>query len=497
MLARYLLCLAKNEVKLPIRTGLMQYYEPLVQSLPVIETGIREFVFAGSEQSAANIVLKNGRQWDYGNLGPFDELSLTGRLVNAPVRVLLGGSDLPYSEYQTIFTGLAGAPVRDDAGADMRVPVRSMLALLDKKIPSVTYTTTDYPSLEPNADGRVIPLLIGVCLNVKPTQVNTTNWTFRLGQSFKKLLRIRSGGVQVWQDGDSVGDPGDIVESITEASGEFKMQLWSGDTLTCDVEGEAAIGGALIETYGTVVRLLCMTAGIDPETALDGDAIDAMDTAAPEALGLVIDQPTKINDIMNLMDASVCATHGVTPAGLITARAWDADYDTVGAVSFDETDLRDLVVSVDDSRLYRTVRLGYAKNHTRQGETAHDALTDPSAVQEDWSHEYRWVDLGDDDVLLYYDNDEELVVDTCLIAAADADDVAGRYADLTGQPWLIVEFRSRLAPLELAIGDTIVIDHERLGDVSGQYYKVINLSMNQNNSSVTVRAYRLLSREAL
>jgi len=493
---------AKNEVWLWAISTVFMYYEPLLKSIPGIGRSARDIMFAAEEISGGSITLKNGAGKDYGDFGPFDNIFHDYIWNNKTIKIKAGGSLLPYAEYVTVFVGRLSKPGMSDT--EVKFTLQSMLSILDKKIPVETYTAVSgstvphasyYEHLEPNAEGRPIPLLMGICLNVRPTQINTQDWTFRLGRRFKKILRIRAGGVQIYEDGDHIGDPGDIVADITPEYGRFTMHLWaSAHQLTADVEGETAEDEiTVLSTYGKQARFLMENtyAGDIDSSLIDTAAFDAMDTSCPQAMGFVVGEVKKINDYLNVMDESVCAQHGVDESGKITARVWAADLDTVNAIEFDATDIHDLTFDLEDSKLYQKVKLGYAKNNCVQADTHSDSLTAPAAVQEDWSHDYLYVEDEDANTKILYDNEEVLPVNTVLSSRSDALVTLARYMALVTRPWIVAPFSVHLRAFDLKTGDTVHLTHYRLPTGDSGYFKVIGVTANRDLNKAEIKAFRI------
>ena len=500
------LCFAKNEVKLWFTDDVYQYYEPLLKSIPGIGRTAPDTIFAAEEVSGGSIVFKNGAGKDYGDKGAFDDIFHDYIWTNKTIRIKAGGSNLDYDEYVTVFVGRLSKPQMNDT--DVTFTISSMLSLLDKKVPVETFTAdaastvpfhSYYEHLEPSAEGKPIPLLLGVCLNVKPTQIDTTNWTFKVGRRFKTLLSIRAGGVEVYKDGDDTGGVSDQVESITPEYGQFKMNLWaSSNQLTVDVEGETADDEITVLTkYGQQARFLMENAyaGDIDASNIDTAAFDTMNTSCPQEMSIVVSSVRKITDILSDMDASVCAQHGVDEDGKITARAWDATLDTGDAVFFDETDIHDLNFSIEDSRLYQKIKLGYAKNNCVQPETLYKADTDPppADVQQDWSFDFLYAEDEDAGTKNLYDNEEVLPLNTLLSTKDDAVATLAAYKPLLIRPWVVVTFNVHLQGFTLKIGDTVHLTHYRLPTGDSGYFKVIGVVANRNSSKAEIKAFKVKS----
>lgn len=487
MLVYFWLYFGTQGMNLEILSDVWRHFEALVADVPSLTDKMDDFIFSSASRSISTLALDNSQSTDYGNLGAFDSIFYDYIWEGKTVRILLGGESLPYSEYQA-WSGVVVEGSLDDTKCSFTL--KDSLTLLEKKIPTDTYTTADYTYLENSAEGKVIPIAIGRCLNVRATLVNTTDWTFRIARKYKTILKIRNNGVVIYTDGDVVGG-GHIVNSLIPETGSFQLNYWAGGTITVDIDGETdgnGWEGNDINTYGKMFTFLATDSELGgiSSSLLNTTAITAMDTDRPEEMGLYLETTQKLNDILNTLDESVMAYHTKDRDGKIAAYAWDDTMDTVNAVEFTDNEITACKLTRETKKLYRKVKIGYAKNNYIQQKT------DEDTTAENWADPYKYVEDSDDTVKYKHNCDEELPVDTLLRDKTDAETVADRYLDIVSKVWLTVELKARLKPFQVSIGDTIQLDSDRF-PLDSQYFKVTGIEKSTDDNRMTVKAFQLLS----
>ena len=143
--------------------------------------------------------------------GIWDNLLELYQWVGAQARILIGGDDLPYSEFECIWTGKITRP---EWGEDaITIGIEDVGGALDGLPSQTTITLAGYPSAHEDAVGRVLPLIYGAVRDVTAWCINTDSLLFAFCEhECDQLERIEIEGV------------GEVIPySITLASGQFTL----------------------------------------------------------------------------------------------------------------------------------------------------------------------------------------------------------------------------------------------------------------------------------
>jgi len=125
--------------------------------------------------------------------------------------------------------------------------------VLDVIIPRKRYNTTDYPNLDPNADGQPIPLLFGHKSNIIPVCIDTTQLKYKIcDESLGGLYSIES----ITADGETLTPSSDYTEDLVNC--EFTLtgtpKLSASTTYYFVLEADFAIDGSnYLQVAGTTV----------------------------------------------------------------------------------------------------------------------------------------------------------------------------------------------------------------------------------------------------
>lgn len=129
-----------------------KYYEPYLLSAPNIKQSTENILSGYSKIGGGNLFLNN-------NTGLFDIIVGKFILEHGTVKLLFGGEDLPYSEYQVAFTGHVFS--KEWTEEELRLDLKSTQMILNRIVPENTFTLATYPNLDPNMVGVFIPHAYG------------------------------------------------------------------------------------------------------------------------------------------------------------------------------------------------------------------------------------------------------------------------------------------------------------------------------------------------
>lgn len=146
-----------------------RYYEPYIteKGIPKLSQKNLNVHWGTSNIGSGSVKLLNGR-------GFFDQISKKFIWVNKVAKLLMGGDSLPYSEYETLFTG----KIRDKTFTKQTfvLKLKSMSFDLLRSLPINNFWTSNYPNLDESAEGKPIPYYYGAynaAQAPEPTCINT------------------------------------------------------------------------------------------------------------------------------------------------------------------------------------------------------------------------------------------------------------------------------------------------------------------------------------
>jgi hypothetical protein len=155
------------------------YYEPRIDSIPNVSISVDDLYFGIRKYSSGTVVM-------YNHDGYFDGWDVD-TIFGQECRIKLGGkkSDgtvLGYDDYKTLFTGYVQSI--------LTTPTKMTITVGDKKdkigrtLPVNHFSSTDYPDINDNNEGKPIPLTWGVCKKVPCVCVNEDTTTSPVDYKF-------------------------------------------------------------------------------------------------------------------------------------------------------------------------------------------------------------------------------------------------------------------------------------------------------------------------
>ena len=133
------------------------FYKGIVLSIPVIKQKKNESYYGVSSISKGQLSLRN-------SLGGLDEIYKDYAWNNQKISILLGGEDLPYSEYKKVFSGRITDKHLSTGMMDIKYEDNK--TILEQDVPVNSFTTAVYPNLDTEDVGRPIPLIYGSVFKV-------------------------------------------------------------------------------------------------------------------------------------------------------------------------------------------------------------------------------------------------------------------------------------------------------------------------------------------
>lgn len=195
---------------------------PLIDmdAMPEVTQGVGDYYVGSVQMQFGDAALVN----DGSLYGMLDDYEWT----NAEIVIRVGEFGDDYDDLEVVFWGRIQDPEVDDERLTMALTDLRMTRI--GAVPRYHFWKTDYPNLEDNAEGVIIPVPIGQVFNMPVVCVDTT--TFRYKPSRVALQSIDA----VYKAAVALTP---VVDYTTdEASGEFTLLADpAGAAITCDVHG--------------------------------------------------------------------------------------------------------------------------------------------------------------------------------------------------------------------------------------------------------------------
>jgi len=440
---------------------LVRYYKPLLQqeSIPSISAEVKPLY------SGASVYSLSFSEITIMNDGWYNTTADSYLWKNKNLLVKMGGEDLPFNEYQTVFSGL----IRDDTAGSgvVSFSLNDGRIGLHTELPLVTYSIVDYPNLETGAAGSAIPIAYGTITNIKPVCVDCVNREFRVaGHPIKAVDWVKSNKVLLVE---GVGYTVDLVEATITLLGT----LTSASNITCQIQGKELSAGVLMTNASDIVKDLFIT-----YLGVLGEDLDDISFAASKAnrtfeISLYINNKMNSSEIVRTLDQSVVAQTIADNSGKIAFVAYMGG--SVGATNLSDSDFgSDFSITREVDPIYYKVRVKYYK--------------DP--ILNLWYD----VECTFPDVLSQYDIQKTLSIETYLRKKADAENVAFAYGSLLSAPIKVAATTvTNVRPFNLKPTDKVIFTKDNVaagitGSLVNSVYRVLKVDRNFGTGQAKILA---------
>ena len=334
------------------------YYEPRLTSIPTIEKSKDPLYFGVIRFDSGSISFIN-------NDGYFDDIT-SNYLFGQPARILFGGDDLDYSEYQKVFSGyIEDVDLGYETVTFRLVDERKKLSL---KLPVNQFNKTDYPYLDDDDVGKAIPIAYGevyhcpvICTN--KAQSGTPDWTFKVCDTSDHSNGIQSID-KIYVDGVEK-----TIKSSSLANGTVTIDNadWDGKSkVTVDFKGLKNSSGTYITNpLDIIVDILDTYLGIE----YNDDNYNTTEWAEAKAhdlandIGIFIDEEMAITEIIEKIGNSVFGNFIVQNNGKYTFRILDTSQDPEMTIHIEQM-LEPPQISWDGTQFLTSCKVGYKKNYS-------------------------------------------------------------------------------------------------------------------------------------
>ncbi len=325
---------------------------------------------------------------------------------NCETIVKLGAKGMDYEEFETIFSGRTQEKSIDISKSKVAIETIDERALIFREVPVYRYWTSEFANLDPEAEGKVRPLLYGQKENITPICINTSAYQYEIAHHALESID------DVYKDGETLTVTTDYTEDL--ANGRFTLTADPGDALiTCDATGKKC--DFEDSTYSTNIAditwdLLINVAGIDQDK-IDFDSLRDLKTGRTQAHCLYLNYAINVFDLIRIFQAS--ALFHFTPLlnGKFGFFRFTASYE--GAPTFRDYDYDYFKIDWLSS-VFKKVNIKYDRDPT----------------EDKWSV----TQASESDVEYKYSREETLTIETTLKNKTEADVLAGWYLDALENP---------------------------------------------------------------
>ena len=444
------------------------FYEPRILAIPEISQKKTDFFWGISIITDGSLSLDNRD-------GYFDNMYEKLAWDNKPITIYAGGENLPYSEYQKMFSGII---------SDKNLSVSMFdFAFIDRKsewetnIPLNSFNQTNYPWLLDDNVGKPIPLGWGT-IKRAPVVCTTEKYGTATGTHKFKIVDTSLHSIssidQVYVKGNKVNHSSGSISAAT-----FKLSTSTytpGDDVVVDYVGYKS--GTVIENPITILKeigttLIGVTWG---STRWDTATINQAITDAEEfPIGLHIGERISANDIAGQIVQSCLGTFYVNNSGQYAASIWSTDIPTA------PTDISDVEIyegtlkartKIDDIK--KTVIVEWRKNWSE------DKYSSLQKTSETTEKIYGITNSKSVQTLLSTSNGAQLYLDRLLLILEGAT--------------IVISFSSALQLALKNIGDRFQINFKRndgesnISWLDSRLLEIFEIKKNFSNGSIEITA---------
>lgn len=327
-------------------------YEGRLKSAPNLEQRRDPLFYGRLEFGGGTVQLVN----DDGELDLMaEELDLFGNAA----RLFLGFDDEPRDQFRRLGTFAIG---KVDIGHEMvsveLVDVRRYLA---KRIPDKQFSVADYPNMNPDDEGKAIPIGYGVLRNIPCFCTNEKESPAPANYSFATLDTTHHGIKAI--DAVRVKDVAKTPAATDLNAGTFTLAAADyspGDEVTADIQAYKDAGGNLIANALDIIVdiIACWLSVPYSPTAYEQGAWEAAKSQAPDGCYFA-DDPTEIRQIAEDLAASVPGLWLPDPEGRHSFRIPnDGAYPV--EIFHESTPLTTSKLSYNPEQVIGVIRVGYS-----------------------------------------------------------------------------------------------------------------------------------------
>lgn len=435
------------------------FYEGKIKSIPSVSFSQDKLFknIVNFDGGNVSIINTDGALNNFGNADVFGQV----------VTLLFGGDDLPYSEYEKIYTGFL--QTFNYITNDLILALKDDRKNMKRKIPLNVLDTETYPDLKPGLIGNVIPIGYGKCnrgLSICTNDEETTPVNYNFIFIDTSLHDIQSID-KVYVDSVEVS-----FTSGSTSAGTFDLSTSDykpGQKVSCDYYGYIDDSLVLIDNpMDIIVDLLLIY--LDKVYSSDFYNItewEAARTGLPP-IGLCISKQKQLIDIIGQITNSILGTFTIQGNGLYTMKLVDLTKTPLKTVKHDE--VLGLVKIKNNE-----------KNYLSSCGIQYDRL---------WEDDQFNLYINDSREKQYFDNFRSYFQQdfkTLLTTESDAIDYSENILDLFGGITKDYSFDTKTQNIFLELEDIIYLESEttRGGGIETVKLEIIQGSVDYNSMQVS------------
>lgn len=451
------------------------YYDERVDQPIAFSRSIVSDRLGGLATESGELRLKN----DDGELDAWiDRFAIDAR----EVRVLIGDDGFGLSEYGVVFDGQMVDMTVDESAIVIRL--RTKLAALTAPIAANFYAGTGGAEGGADLAGKMKPLAWGQTFNVPAVLVDSATLVYQVHDgAISDVPQVFDRGISLTKVG-GVPTPGQY--SVNVAAGTFKLGGTPAGQVTANVLGR--VDGSYFDSIADIVEDIL----VNYSTLVAGDLVaatfTALNTAQPAPMGLWLESPASVADIVGTLLEGVGCFGTFTPTsqfrvGQFAEPAAVADFELFAD---DIVDVRREPMPSSLTPVAWRYQVGYAKAYAVQT----DLAAGVTAAQRTFAaQDYRVAAAANASITSRYLLAQDVApIDSPFALKADAEAEAARLLALYSAPHALYTLTVKPALWTVNLNDTAYVEYPRYrlnGGVRGRIV-AIDIDAAENKSELTV-----------
>ena len=368
--------------------------------------------------------------------------------ANQSANVYLGDVRWDRADFRQVFAGTV-----IDIGCKSRDRLNLRLAnKLERLNTPVTDVKLGGSATNPDA---LVPVLLGECHNIAPTQTNPNTNEYAFGGN-ERLIEARLDGV-----------PRDVTPDLAAGRFTFKAAVGAGQ-VTCSAQG-VRYSGTYVNTISQLVQYLVTQCGKSTTrfgaADLDTAQLAAFDAANPQPVGLWLTERTNVLVACQQLAGSLGARLVLSMTGKLRLIQFAMPTSATTEIRPSQQLDRSIAIAAR-TEVAAAVKIGYCRNWTVQNNLQTSL---PPAHKQLYAQEWLSVTAVDMVAQATYKLDTEPnLVETCLLRKTDAQAEADRRLAIVKVPRTTYRFDATPAQLFLELGQAVTLFSNRFGLAAGK-----------------------------
>lgn len=459
----------------PADTPANTYYDERVDQALEFSRSLVTDRLGGLASEAIEIKLRNSD----GELDAWvDSYAFDGR----EARVLIGDDGFGYAEYGEVFRGqMMDLSVDEDI---VTIRARTKLAALSVAIAANFYAGTGGAEGGADLAGKMKPLCWGQVFNVPALLVNSATLVYQVHDgAISDVPQVFDRGISLTKVG---GTPAPGQYSVDTAAGTFTLGGIPDGQVTANVLGR--VHGGYFDTVADIVEDILVHYSPLDAADLDAASFSALNSAQAAPMGLWLDAPASVADVVSTLLEGAGCFGTFTPLSVFRVGQFAAP-----AAIHDFELTADDIISVQRDPLPATLapvvwryQVGYARAYAVQT----DLAAGVSAAQRTFAAEsYRIAAAADAALKVDYQFAQDVeAIESPFAAQADAAAEAARLLALFRTPHALYTLTLKPALWTANLNDTVLVTYPRYRLNGGALGRVVAIDIDaaENRTVLTV-----------